>query len=249
MNLKGKVISINEKEIKSPSVIAEGGEFNSRVETTFYSFNKNGFITEKTNATDNKFNTKEKFYYNTLNQISKFESFDEEGKLKDYASGQNEYDKNGEISRRFDETSSSLYKSELVKSPNSDLITSYYLENGVYIKSWEKTKNKKGQSIEDKSYAHDRLYSETASTYNNNGFLSQYVYKEYWNGNVTYRSQKYIYNKNNDAVKIISLDKDNNEIDEENFSYTYDKTGNWISKQTSGNYIITTTREIKYEAK
>lgn len=249
MNLKGKVISVSEKESKSPSIIPDGGEFNSRIEINTYFFNKAGFITEKTNTTNNSFNSQEKFYYNSLNQISKNESFDEEGKLKDYASSQYEYDKNGEMSRLFDDTSSSMYKSEVVKKPNSDLITFYNLENGVYIKSWEKTKNKKGQTIEDRSYANDKLHLETTSSYNNNGYLSQYIFKEYWNGNVNYTSQKYIYNKNNDIVKIITLDKDNNETNAENFSYQYDKNDNWINKQTSGNYNIVTTREIKYEAK
>jgi len=246
MNLKGKVISINEKETKSPSVIADGGQFNSRIENTFYTFNKAGFITEKKNSTNNNFNSKEKLYYNSLNQVSKIENYDSEDHLKDYGNYETEYDKNGEISKTFDGTTSSNYKSEVVTKLDNKLITEYSFEGNAYVKTAEKLKNKKGEIIEHRLYSHDKLHIETFYSYNDKGYQLKYIFKEYWNGKVHLNSQQFVYNKNNDIVKIISLDKDNNTLNEENFSYEYDKQGNWISKQTHGDYIIRTDRDIKY---
>jgi hypothetical protein len=247
MNLKGDIVSIKTIEKKMPSIIVEGSDFNSRKEINFYVFNKNGYITEEKSIVRDQFDSKKKKYYNSLNQISKVETYDSEDNLELDKNFEYEYDNNGEINKITYSNSPSVYRNELIKKGNiKTFIRFEFNDEKVESKTFERIENEKGKVIEDSYYIRNKLYSKTLQSYDIKGLLSRKKYSQYWNGKETINIEEYLYNKNNDIIKITTLDENNNIVNEENVIYVYDKKGNWIRKDSQGSEIITTERNIDY---
>ncbi|KFF10352.1 hypothetical protein [Flavobacterium hydatis] len=247
MNLKGDIVSIKTIEKKMPSIIVEGSDFNSRKEINFYVFNKNGYIIEEKSIVRDQFDSKKKKYYNSLNQISKVETYDSEDNLELDKNFEYEYDNNGEINKITYSNSPSVYRNELIKKGNiKTFIRFEFNDEKVESKTFERIENEKGKVIEDNYYIRDKLYSKTLQSYDIKGLLSRKKYSQYWNGKETINIEEYLYNKNNDIIKITTLDENNNIVNEENVIYVYDKKGNWIRKDSQGSEIITTERNIDY---
>lgn len=247
MNLKGDIVSIKTIEKKMPSIIVEGSDFNSRKEINFYVFNKNGYITEEKSIVRDQFDSKKKKYYNSLNQISKVETYDSEDNLELDKNFEYEYDSNGEINKITYSNSPSVYRNELIKKGNTKTFIKFeFNDEKVESKTFERIENEKGKVIEDSYYIRNELYSKTLQSYDIKGLLSRKKYSQYWNGKETINIEEYLYNKNNDIIKITTLDENNNIVNEENVIYVYDKKGNWIRKDSQGSEIITTERNIDY---
>lgn len=248
MNLKGEIISIKIIEEKMPSVIPEGSDLNSRKEINSYVFNKNGYITEEKCIIRDQFDSKKKKYYNTLNQISKVETYDSEDKLKVDENFEYEYDSNGEMNKIVYASSPTVYRNELVKKGNTKTFTQFeFNDEKVEVKSFERIENESGKVIEDNYYIRNELYSKTLQSYDKKGLLSKKTYSQYWNGKETINIEEYLYNKNNDIIKITTFDENNNIVNEENVTYVYDKKGNWTKKNSQGPEIIITERNIEYK--
>lgn len=248
MNLKGKITSVQEVEDKMPSTIPDGADFNSRIERTLYLFNEKGYSTEKKVMVNGKFYSKRKMHYNTSNQVIQTEDYNENDSITDYGDLGYEYDKNGKMSRIFSPTSSTTYETQVVYQTDSKLLVTYsYEDNGTKVKNYERVENKKGETIEERSYIHDKLYTETLCAFNAKGLLSKKTDKHYWNGSITYTAQEFMYNTNNDVVKIKTLNESSDVVNEENIKYEYDKRGNWIKKESEGSDRISTKREIGYK--
>ena len=248
MNLKGKITSVQEVEDKMPSTIPDGADFNSRIERTLYLVNEKGYSTEKKVMVNGKFYSKRKMYYTASNQVIQTEDYNENDSITDYGDLGYEYDKNGKMSRVFSPTSSTTYETQVVPQTDSKLLVTYsYEDNGTKVKNYERVENTKGEIIEERSYIHDKLYTETLYAFNAKGLLSKKTDKHYWNGSVTYTAQEFVYNSNDDVVKIKTLNEGNTVVNEENIKYEYDKRGNWIKKESEGVDHISTKRAIGYK--
>jgi hypothetical protein len=248
MNLKGDIISIKTIEEKMPSILPEGSVLNSRKEINFYIFNKNGYIAEEKRIIRDQFDSKKKKYYNSINQILKEETYDSEDNLKLDENFEYEYDSNGEIKKRTYSTSSTIFRNEIIKKGNTKIYTQFeFNDEKVEVKISERIEDENGKVIEDNYYIRNKLYSKTLQLYNKKGLLSRKTFTQYWNGEETIDIQEYLYNKNNDIIKITTFDSNNNIVGEENVTYVYDKKENWIKKDSQGSEKIVTERNIIYK--
>lgn len=247
MNLKGDIVSIKTIENKMPSIMAEGSDFNSRKEIKFYLFNKNGYITEEKCILRDQFDSKKKKYYNSLNQISKEETYDSQDNLELDKNFEYEYDSNGEINKTTYSSNPSVYRNELIKKGNTKTYIRFELnDKKVEEKTFERIENEYGKVIEDNYYIRNELYSKTLKSYDKKGMLTKQKYSQYWNGQETVNIEEFLYNENNDVIKITTFDGNHNIINEENVTYVYDKKRNWIKKNSQGSETIITERNIDY---
>jgi hypothetical protein len=79
--------------------------------------------------------------------------------------------------------------------------------------------------------------------------LSRVIYYQYHEGKVYTNTLEYLYNENDDVIKLTRFDRNNNIIDEENITYVYDIKGNWIEKNSQGRDIIKTKTERNIDYK
>jgi hypothetical protein len=246
MNLKGDIISIKRIVDTIPLELKEGSDFNSIYKIIFYTFNENGYITEEKKITKDNFIYKIKNYYNTLNQILKSETCEPDSIL--YIDENYEYDSNGEINKIIHSSDSTLYRNELEIKGNIKTYTKFeFNEEKVEEKKYERIENENGRVIEDNYYESNKLFIQNLQSYNKKGLLSRKIYYQYFNRKVYTNTQEYLYNENEDVIKLTRFDRNNKIIDEENITYVYDIKGNWTEKHSQGSDIIKTERNIDYK--
>lgn len=246
MNLKGEVSSIKIIVDKLPSISTEDSDFKTNCLNIIYTFNENGYITKEEYITKDKLVYKTKNYYNNLNQVSKSETYDNDGILE--VDENYEYDINGEKNKIIRSSDTTSYRNELELNGFTKKIIQFKLnDQKLEEKTFERIENENGKIIEDNSYEGNTLFIKNLFSYNKKGLLSRKIFNQYYDGKVYSNIQEYLYNDNDDIIKFTIFDKNNKIIDEENNTYAYDIKGNWITKHSKKSTIITTKRNIEYK--